>query len=164
MPTSVWSLGCDGFFVSTASHCPLPSFPLTCFVDLRPCMGGTCKLDFKALFPKHYIVIRTVLAWVVHYFLFVVAYCVLLPDSMDWNGVEDDEEWGNRVLNRAWFALATSSTIGYGDITPRTRRAKALAATQILTMLGLFVLLRQVRADDSQPQAPARVHRCLHGR
>lgn len=55
----------------------------------------------------------------------------------------DDFDLGeDRVLNALYFSMTTSSTVGFGDISPRTRRGKLLVMThQFIIMLEVSRLL-----------------------
>ena len=47
----------------------------------------------------------------------------------------EDLYWGDAFLNRFYFVLTTFTTIGYGDITPRSKRAR------ILTIFVIFLTM-----------------------
>lgn len=56
------------------------------------------------------------------------------------NGLEDDESWMERPLNRIYFVLSTLSTVGYGDISPRSPFAKLVGILIMSTMLATIVV------------------------
>lgn len=62
--------------------------------------------------------------------LIVVTFTVALYslDASHFNGIEDDQEktFFERLLNRLYFCMTTISTVGYGDISPKSGTAKAL--------------------------------------
>ena len=60
------------------------------------------------------------------------------------------EEFGFKgLLDPFYFSFTTMSTVGYGDFTPKTDRAKALVMTQhavmivgVVTLVNFFISLR----------------------
>lgn len=56
---------------------------------------------------------------------------------------EDQEHFGfESVLDAYYFSVVTSSSVGYGDILPRTRKAKMLTIAHIVSMF--FTMLPMV--------------------
>ena len=45
----------------------------------------------------------------------------------------------NKFGNRLYFSIVTGSTVGYGDIYPKSKGAKIITSIQILTMVGLLL-------------------------
>ena len=60
------------------------------------------------------------------------------------------EEFGFKgLLDPFYFSFTTMTTVGYGDFTPKTDRAKALVMTQhavmivgVVTLVNFFISLR----------------------
>ena len=76
----------------------------------------------------------------------MVVVCTLffyLYDHDHFNGIaaEEDRTCGQRLLNRAYFVLTTLSTVGYGDISPKSVETRAFT---MLMMFGLLVSLHEV--------------------
>lgn len=69
--------------------------------------------------------------------LFVGLYMLFCRDHRNFHGIKRNEDiyWWDAFLNRFYFVLITISTIGYGDITPRTKRAKLLTIAIILVIM-----------------------------
>ena len=65
--------------------------------------------------------------------LFVCATSLL--DFSHFNGIEEEESPSERILNRIYFALTTLTTIGYGDISPRSTTSKLVAVAFQIAML-----------------------------
>lgn len=67
-----------------------------------------------------------------------VCWTILLllgPDHF--NGVDPDETMMQRLENRLYFTVSTLSTVGYGDITPKSTAARAMASgMMVLILLG----------------------------
>lgn len=81
----------------------------------------------------------------------MVVVCTLffyLYDHDHFNGISADEDrtCGQRLLNRAYFVLTTLSTVGYGDISPKSVETRAFT---MLMMFGLLVSLHEVLATPS---------------
>ena len=71
----------------------------------------------------------------------VLGFTVLtfLMGPHHFNGL-DDERLGERFLNRLYYVMITVSTVGYGDISPKTPIAKLVGITIMSTMLATVVL------------------------
>lgn len=69
--------------------------------------------------------------------LFVGLYMLFCRDHHHFHGIKRNEDiyWWDAFLNRFYFVLITFSTIGYGDITPRSKRAKLLTIAIILVIM-----------------------------
>lgn len=63
----------------------------------------------------------------------------LLMGPRHFNGLED-ERIGERLINRLYYVMTTVSTVGYGDISPKTPFAKLVGITIMSTMLATVVL------------------------
>ena len=95
----------------------------------------------KSLRIKMYIMILTVLS-------FTALYSTFLWDSYHWNGMDDNIDSNDpyltqkKLFNRLYFSITTTSTVGYGDISPRTTLARILVLLNILTIVveGISIL------------------------
>lgn len=50
---------------------------------------------------------------------------------------EDPDDRRERIFHRLYLVLSTLSTVGYGDVHPKTRPARAAVMLLMLTSLGL---------------------------
>ena len=76
--------------------------------------------------------------------IYSLVYVFFCSDSSDWNGIdaESDGTFAEKFMNRLYFSVVTFSTVGYGDISPKTQKARALVMTQILfNIVGMARLL-----------------------
>jgi hypothetical protein len=73
--------------------------------------------------------------------LFVGLYMFLCRDYRHFKGIDrlEDLYWGDAFLNRFYFVLTTFTTIGYGDITPRSKRARILTISIILFIMVVIL-------------------------
>jgi len=69
--------------------------------------------------------------------LFVGLYMLFCRDYRHFKGIErlEDVYWVDAFLNRFYFVLTTFTTIGYGDITPKSNRARILTISIILLIM-----------------------------
>lgn len=87
------------------------------------------------------------------YAALLYAFCLVTDfalDTEDLAGLEAGTDSGaNRLLNRAYFAASTVSTVGYGDVHPRSQLARGLVLVQQLIILlgGVAVLRSLVRVS-----------------
>lgn len=76
---------------------------------------------------------------------FAIIYSIFTPDATrDWIGIdpEDDVGFANKMKHRSYFSLMIQSTIGLGDIQPKSGRARLIFSAQALTiMLELTALI-----------------------
>ena len=59
-------------------------------------------------------------------------------DKSNFNGLDDEDGFLDVVLNRFYFAITTISTVGYGDVTPKSRIAKCLSMVLQTSILLAF--------------------------
>ena len=64
--------------------------------------------------------------------VFTIILCLL--DNSHFNGLETEEHIHERIINRLYFTMTTVSTVGYGDITPRS------IPCRIITMLLMLIV------------------------
>lgn len=69
----------------------------------------------------------------------VFSFVLMICDANEFNGLDDENERDNAVkyLNRLYFTITTISTVGYGDISPASTRAKIITMSlQALVTMG----------------------------
>ena len=73
---------------------------------------------------------------------------MLFPHS-DFNGItEEDEKTQGKILPRFYLAISTVSTVGYGDISPKTAAARLVCIiAQLFMLLEIHSSLRTVYAE-----------------
>ena len=74
--------------------------------------------------------------------LVIVAFTILFAqlDARHFNGVSEamDESSATRYANRLYFVVSTLSTVGSGDVTPKTQRCRMAVTAMILLMLTVL--------------------------
>lgn len=73
--------------------------------------------------------------------LFVGLYMYFCRDYKHFNGIkkQNDATFWDAFLNRFYFILITFTTIGYGDITPKSKTARILTIS-ILLLIMIVIL------------------------
>tara|TARA_Y100000996_G_C22116736_1_gene476309 strand:+ start:117 stop:410 length:294 start_codon:yes stop_codon:yes gene_type:complete len=68
-----------------------------------------------------------------------VLFTIFGYDSNDWNGIKEEEDitLGDKLFNRTYFSMISISTIGFGDISPKTRKLKL-----IMIIYALLIILQ----------------------
>jgi len=80
------------------------------------------------------------------YTIIIILYLIILLnlDHTHFNGItkKNDTLFCDKLLNRIYFITTTLSTIGYGDISPKTRILKCIAISlQIIIIYALVDLV-----------------------
>ena len=91
-------------------------------------------VNYKKLARRFLIYLATL---VIFAFIFLAAGY----DTKSWNGLEEqqDDTFAKKLGNRMYFTIISFSSIGYGDITPKTGLLKAI--TSILAMIVIIELM-----------------------
>jgi len=78
--------------------------------------------------------------------LFVFIFLYFCRDYSNFNGIDKNEDklLSDAFLNRFYFVLITFTTIGYGDITPKSKRARIITC-----LIILFLMISILKAFDS---------------
>ena len=82
-------------------------------------------------------------------FIIIIIFIGILSlfDYTHWNGIyeEEDKSIIKKIFNRYYFLTSTISSVGYGDISPKSYSCKLLVsilhiiiATQLMSLIGLF--------------------------
>ena len=82
-------------------------------------------------------------------FLIIITFIIILSffNHTHWNGIEEEEDKSiiKKIFNRYYFVTATLSSVGYGDISPKSYICKfivsilnILVAVNIVSLIGNF--------------------------
>lgn len=72
-------------------------------------------------------------------FIYTLIYSFLFnKDDFNYNTTSKNISLNDTFLEMLYFSSITQSTVGFGDISPKTRKAKVIVVIQILTS---FILL-----------------------
>lgn len=86
-------------------------------------------------------IIGALVIWIV----FTALYCTICNDGpAHFNGLDGDadNDTGKKIWNRAYFTLTTISTVGYGDISPKSAASRSITMIlMILVTLGMITTL-----------------------
>jgi len=75
-------------------------------------------------------------------FAFTIIYAAFYSDSSHWNGLdeENDSTLFKKIFNRFYFSVATQSSVGYGDISPKTISLKCTVMIQMFSIIYAVVV------------------------
>ena len=86
------------------------------------------KVIKKMIIPLSLIMITNI--------IFALIYLVFCNKPEDWNGMDDEEDTLQvKLFKRMYFSLTTLSTVGYGDISPKSIKARAIVMCQFIFVL-----------------------------
>jgi len=73
------------------------------------------------------------------YLVFTMIFCQY--DHTHWNGIKekDDDTFKKKFFNRLYFTSTTYSTVGYGDISPKSTSCRTIAI-----LLQTFIIIEIV--------------------
>ena len=90
---------------------------------------------------------RSILSILFINLLFAFIYFYICDDENDWEeSIEDTKNDGNNSIDvffrRLYFSFVVFSSVGFGDIIPKSKKARLLVIIQImLTMVGVLQIL-----------------------
>jgi len=68
--------------------------------------------------------------------LFGIIYLVFCNQPDDWNGMDDqNDSLSVKLFKRVYFSMTTLSTVGYGDISPKSIKARMIVMLQFAFVL-----------------------------
>lgn len=86
------------------------------------------KIVKKVIFPFSVLILTNI--------VFAVAYLLFCNHSDDWNGMDDQNDSLHvKLFKRVYFSMTTMSTVGYGDISPKSIKARMLVMLQFAFVL-----------------------------
>jgi hypothetical protein len=89
-------------------------------------------------------------------FVLVAFWVVLVHQCSDgethFNGIkkEEDEKFTDKLFNRLYFSMVTVTTLGYGDVSPKSKKARSITMGFLLLMfLGIFGIFTEIRIHNA---------------
>jgi len=77
-----------------------------------------------------------------------ITLVVLCPEGeVHFRGItqEEDETFSDKLFNRLYFTVVTSTTLGYGDVTPKSKMARSIVIIYMLAMFfGFFNIIHEM--------------------
>lgn len=88
------------------------------------------------------MLLEGIIFFAVFFLLFALFLTVVCRDASNFNGLDavQDMNFGHAFLTRLYYTVTTFSTIGYGDISPASVKARVII---ILTIFVFIVLVLQ---------------------
>ena len=75
----------------------------------------------------------------------IIFTCILcLFDKTHFNGIDEDESLSTLIFNRFYFVTSSFSTVGYGDVSPKSKTTKL-----IVVILQLIIIFERVQLLSS---------------
>lgn len=83
---------------------------------------------------------------IVFFIFFLIYLLTMLKIPQNWNGLEEEEIekyiFLKRLIDSFYFTICTQSSLGYGDITPKSRLIKMITSLHMLsTFISVFMLV-----------------------
>jgi len=102
-------------------------------------LTGNFKIAFCQLKKVMVSLIANLSEIIFLYVLFTLIFCQY--DHTHWNGIEEkeDDTFKKKFFNRLYFTSTTYSTVGYGDISPKTPSCRNIAI-----ILQTFIIIELV--------------------
>lgn len=69
--------------------------------------------------------------------VYTVILCGVGPEHF--NGMDDEKNALKKIENRIYYTLTTISTVGYGDITPKTRLSRFITSSMMMILILEFL-------------------------
>ena len=73
--------------------------------------------------------------------IFTIIYIIVGSDPEEWNGIEPERDitLGDKFFNRFYFTTISLSTIGYGDISPKSNKLRGLTIVFAIIIIIEFI-------------------------
>ena len=90
---------------------------------------------------------RSLVSLIIINLVFACIYYFICNDKDDWEessqDIIDDEKYPlDKFFRRLYFSFVVFSSVGFGDILPRSKKAKSIVIIQImLTMVGVLQII-----------------------
>lgn len=91
-------------------------------------------------------ILKTIISIILIVITFAILYTLFFSCSDSWKGLdsENDETLGQKFMNRLYFSMTTLSTVGYGDISPKSNWARLLVMIQMgLVLINVIELVTE---------------------
>lgn len=88
---------------------------------------------------KEIIITKLVLYLIIN-ILFSIIYLFLSDDNFGGIGIHQHQNILLRWSERFYYSFITGLTIGFGDIYPKTLKAKFLTILQMIVLLSIFII------------------------
>tara|TARA_Y100000996_G_C22495237_1_gene632015 strand:- start:62 stop:346 length:285 start_codon:yes stop_codon:yes gene_type:complete len=71
--------------------------------------------------------------------VFTILFTIFGNASKDWNGIEEDNDITlfQKLFNRFYFSMVSVTTIGFGDISPKTKKLRLIMIIYSI-FIGMF--------------------------
>ena len=97
-------------------------------------MENITLLAINKLYSKYHFLFGTL-------FVFSSIIYLFINKHSDWHGLTQDSDGDISFLDSCYYTLVTFSTIGYGDITPKSNRAKIMTMVIVVGLiLNVYML------------------------
>jgi hypothetical protein len=75
-------------------------------------------------------------------------------DKHHFNGIDKEDNIIEKIENRLYFTLTTMSTVGYGDITPKSLSCRMVTSVLMgIVILGLITTVVTIKKKNSSCRA-----------
>lgn len=90
----------------------------------------------------YFLIIYQVIVFLI---FFIIYLLTMINIPINWNGLEEENEKHillKRIIDSFYFTICTQSSLGYGDITPKSRLIKMITSLHMLsTFVSIFMLV-----------------------
>jgi hypothetical protein len=76
------------------------------------------------------------------FFTYYVIYLItMIRNPKLWHGILDDDHWYLLIFDAFYFTISTHTSLGYGDIIPKSRIIRMITSLHMISVFTFFFFI-----------------------
>jgi hypothetical protein len=65
----------------------------------------------------------------------------MIQNPILWNGIKEDDKWYYKIIDAFYFSISTHTSLGYGDIIPKSRLIRIITSFHMIFVFTFFFFI-----------------------